>query len=81
MIRVNDPGRLGVILGTLRTTEGWGRREIARAIAERTGHTENTINTQLWNWDNGHLRPESASLTHYLDVLGYQLAIVPKEDA
>lgn len=80
MIRISDPAKLGQILGTLRLADGWTRRGFAREIAARSDRTENTVNAQLWEWDNGHTRPDPGSLDHYLAALGYNLALVPKED-
>lgn len=80
MIRISDPAKLGHILGTLRLTDGWTRRGLARDIAARSGRTENTVNCQLWEWDNGHTRPDPSSLGHYLAALGYDLALVPRAE-
>lgn len=81
MIRISDPARLGQLLGTLRITDGHTRRGLARDIAALSGRTENTVNAQLWEWDNGHTRPDPGSLGHYLAALGYDLALIPREDA
>lgn len=80
MIRLTDPAKLGQILGTLRITTGWGRREIARHLAETKG-TEATWNLNLWRWDTGKGQPALDSLKLYLDALGYDLALIPREDA
>lgn len=81
MIRISDPARLGQILGTLRVTNGWTRRGLAREIAALSGRTENTVNQQLWEWDNGHTRPDPGSLRFYLAALGYDLALIPRAEA
>jgi hypothetical protein len=79
MIRISDPARLGQTLGTLRITAGWGRRELARHLATTHG-TEGTNNLNLWSWDTGRRQPALDSLGHYLAALGYDLALVPRED-
>lgn len=79
MIRISDPTRLGQILGTLRVTEGWGRRQLARHLAEARG-TEGTWNLSLWRWDTGKGQPSLDGLAPYLAALGYDLALIPRED-
>jgi transcriptional regulator with XRE-family HTH domain len=81
MIRISDPGKLGQTLGTLRVTEGWTRAGIARDLCARTGSTHETALLNLWRWDTGRAHPDPSSLTHYLAALGYDLALIPREDA
>lgn len=79
MIRISDPTKLGKTLGTLRLTTGWGRRELARWLAERHG-TEGTNNLNLWNWDTGRRVPTLDRLPDYLEALAVDLALIPRED-
>lgn len=81
MIRISDPARLGQLLGTLRITNGHTRRGMAREIAARNGRDEAGIKLSLWRWDTGRAQPDVHSLGHYLDALGYELALVPREDS
>lgn len=80
MIRISDPAKLGQLLGTLRLADGWSRRGMAREIAALSDRSENTVNAQLWEWGNGHTRPDPSSLGLYLAALGYDLALVPRTD-
>jgi len=80
MIRIPDPNRLGVLLGNLRVTDGWGRREIARELAAVTGQAEGTWNMRLWAWDTGRSRPEVWTLKPYLRTLAVDLALIPREE-
>lgn len=80
MIRISDPAKLGQLLGTLRITEGWTRVDMARAIADTTGRGYESLRLRLWRWDTGRDRPDLAGLGPYLDALGLDLALIPKED-
>lgn len=79
MIRISDPTRLGQVLGTLRVTDGHTRVSVARTIADTTGRTEDGLKLMLWRWDTGRDVPTLGSLGAYLDALGYDLALIPKE--
>jgi hypothetical protein len=79
VIRISDPARLGLVLGTLRLTNGWGRREMARHLAQTHG-TEATNNLNLWSWDTGRRHPSLESLPGYLEALAVDLALIPRED-
>lgn len=80
MIRLTDPAKLGQTLGTLRITNGWTRAAVARDLAGRNGSTEETALLNLWRWDTGRSHPDTHSLGHYLAALGYDLALIPRED-
>lgn len=81
MIRLADPTRIGPALAEVRQLLGIGRRQMARALATKTGRSETSINAQLWGWDNGVHAPDLASVPLILEYLGYDLALVPREDA
>jgi hypothetical protein len=81
MIRLTDPTRIGPVLAQVRELQLMTRRQLARAIAAKTGRTETSINAQLWTWDVGRRHPDLASLPVLLDALGYDLALIPREDA
>lgn len=80
MIILTDPTRVGPALAEVRQLQGMGRRECARQIAEITGRTETSVNSQLWTWDVGQATPDLASLGPYLAVLGMTLALDYVED-
>jgi hypothetical protein len=81
MIRLTDPTRIGPALAEVRMLLGIGRRQLARTIAAKTGRTETSVNAQLWTWDVGTRHPDLTSLPVLLDALGYDLALIPREDA
>lgn len=80
VIRISDPTRLGQTLGTLRITHGHTRVNIARTIANTTGRTEDGLKLMLWRWDTGRDVPTLSSLGAYLNALGYDLALIPREN-
>ena len=81
MIRISDPAKLGQTLGTLRATEGWTRVGLARDMAGGTGRAYESLRLSLWRWDTGKAQPDLTSLRPYLAALGYDLALIPREDA
>jgi DNA-binding XRE family transcriptional regulator len=81
MIRLTDPTRIGPALAEVRGLLGITRRQLSRDIAAKTGRTETSVNAQLWTWDVGRRHPDLASLPLVLDALGYDLALIPREDA
>jgi hypothetical protein len=81
MIRLTDPTRIGPSLGDIRVLLGIPRRALARTIANATGRDVSSVNSQLWGWDKGVHQPDLASLPVILDALGYDLALIPREDA
>ena len=76
-IRLTDPARIGPALAEVRALLGMPRRQLARLLAERTGRSATSLNAQLWQWDNAFHAPDLASLPNVLDVLGYDLALIP----
>ncbi len=81
MIRLTDPTRIGPALGDVRVMLGIPRRALARTIANETCRNVSSVNAQLWQWDKGHHMPDLASLPPVLLALGYDLALVPREDS
>lgn len=81
MIRLTDPGRIGPALAEVRGLHGMSRRQLARTIAERTGRGITSVNAQLWGWDVGEAQPTFAALVPMLEALGYDLALIPREEA
>jgi hypothetical protein len=81
VIRLTDPTRIGPALAEVRELQMTTRRQIARQLAEVTGRSETSLNAQLWTWDVGTRKPDLASLGTYLAALGYDLALIPREDA
>jgi len=81
MIRVSDPVRLGPALGEIRELLGISRRALARQIAEATGGDMRGIENQLLAWDRGLKSPTARSLGPALVALGYDLALVPRDES
>lgn len=81
MIRLTDLTRIGPALYEIREMLGISRREAARRIAEVTGRTETSVNAQVWEWDHNRREPGLSSLRFLLDVIEFDLALVPKADA
>lgn len=81
MIRLTDPARLGPALAEIRALYGYTRADLARLIAANTGRTFGGVYQQLGDWDLGINNPSTRAIGPLLDVLGYDLALVPKEDA
>lgn len=80
MIRISDPAKLGQLLGTLRITNGHSRVDVARTMADATGLGYEGIRLSLWRWETGRAQPTLDSLGTYLAALGYDLALIPRED-
>lgn len=73
MIRLTDPGRVGPALGNLRVTNGRDQRDLAAASG---------INQpQLSGYEVGRHTPQLAAVFALAHALGYDLALVPREDA
>jgi hypothetical protein len=81
MIRIADPARIGPALGEIRTMLGLGRVDLARLIAADTGRDVKSITNQLGEWDRLENCPTVRTLGPALHALGYDLALVPREDA
>lgn len=80
MIRITDPAKIGPALAQIRNLLGISRYELARQMAAITGRSHQATVNQLLEWDNGTNIPNARSLGPILDVLGYDLALVPKPD-
>jgi transcriptional regulator with XRE-family HTH domain len=81
VIVLPDPTRIGPALAEIRELQGMSRRQLARAIAAKTGRSETSVNAQLWFWDTGRTEPNLSSIGTLLDILGYRLALDPREEA
>jgi transcriptional regulator with XRE-family HTH domain len=81
MIRVADPAKLGLALKQIRDLLGISRYALARQIAEAKGRSLQACVNQLGEWDHGISSPNVRSLGPVLDALGYDLALIPREDA
>ncbi len=81
MIRLTDPAAIGPALAQVRAMLGISRRQLARTIAAKTGRGEASVNGQIWTWDVGRSHPDLTSLPLVLEELGYDLALIPREDA
>lgn len=81
MIRVADPAKLGPALAQIRNLLGIPRHRLAVQIAAATGRSVQGVTNQLLEWDNGTNSPNVRSLGPVLNALGYDLALIPREDA
>jgi hypothetical protein len=81
VIRIQDPSELGKALGNIRKLLGIPRLALAREISAATGQGVHTIENQLKCWDGGEHAPTTSKLGPVLEALGYDLALVPREDA
>jgi hypothetical protein len=80
MIRITDIARVGPALGELCALLGYSRPDLARIIAAATGRPAASIANQLGAWDRLEGTPTVRSLGPILDALGYDLALVPREE-
>jgi hypothetical protein len=81
MIRVADPAKLGPALAQIRNLLGIPRHRLAVQIAAVTGRSVQGVTNQLLEWDNGTNGPNVRSLGPVLDALGYDLALILREDS
>lgn len=81
MIRIQDPSRLGEALGEIRQLLGITRVGLARQIAEADGRSVHGVENQLKAWDSGANAPTTSKLGPVLEALGYDLGLMPREDA
>jgi transcriptional regulator with XRE-family HTH domain len=72
VIRIRKPEAAGIAVAFMRNIAGLTQRQ----LAARTGFNQ----AQIAAWEAGHGRPNVASLLRVADVLGYDLALVPRED-
>jgi transcriptional regulator with XRE-family HTH domain len=81
MIRISDPAKLAPALKQLRDLFGISRYALACQIADATGRPKQSVINQILEWDNGTNSPNVRSLGPVLDALGYDLALIDREDA
>lgn len=75
-----SPTELGPAIGDYREMCRITRADLARQIAERTGRAIPSVNAQLRGWETGGHPAVGATLTAALDILGADLALIPRED-
>lgn len=80
MIRIADPSNLGPALRDIRNLLGYNRRQLAQAVAEATGRGLPGVYSQLREWDHGKHSPTAKALGPVLAALGYDLALIPREE-
>lgn len=73
MIRITDPDQVGPALRQLRTILGISQRELCEISGQRQG--------RMSAWELGHEVPRFSSLVRMVRALGYDLVLVPREDA
>ena len=81
MIRIANPAEIGQALANIRDMLGISRGDLAQQIAAKKGRHVRSIENQLMEWDRGANAPNAKSLGCVLEALGYDLALVPREDA
>lgn len=81
VIRIANPAKLGAALAQIRNLIGYSRTDLGRAVEAATGRDMSGVIKQVQQWDNGKHSPNAASLGPVLDALGYDLALIPREDA
>lgn len=82
MLRIHAPADLGITLTDLRAQADVSRRALAAFIAESTGIPGSTAYSQLQRYEAGKVgRPDLYALIPILEALGYELAVVRREDA
>jgi transcriptional regulator with XRE-family HTH domain len=80
--RLANPVHMGAIVARLRHQRGLSRTQLATTVAGTTGQTIDAITVQLSRWERGLVRtPDFGTLLPVLDALGYDLALIPREDA
>jgi transcriptional regulator with XRE-family HTH domain len=72
-IRITDPDQLRIAIGDLRAIYGTTQR----ALAADSGFRQ----AQISNWLSGRTVPDPASVIRLANALGYDLALIPREDA
>lgn len=72
-IRITDAGQLAGVIGDLRV--------LTRLSYRRLAQEADCNNGQVHSWMTGYRTPNVASLIRLAGALGYDLALVPKEDA
>jgi hypothetical protein len=80
VIRIPDAARIGPALAEIRNLLGYSRTELAQLIADATGRDPHSVRNQLGEWDRLENCPTVRTLGPALDALGYDLALIPRED-
>jgi transcriptional regulator with XRE-family HTH domain len=73
MILLARPTDVGSVLADLRRLSGTTQRQLAAAA--------HTRQCQISNFEVGATRPNLASLIRLADALGYDVALIPREEA
>jgi len=73
VIRLTDPARIGPALGQLRVL----LRLTQRQLCAITGQKQSRLSV----WETGAETPDLRSVLRVAQALGYDLALIPKEDA
>lgn len=81
-VRLADPAKLGEAIRVLRERQGIARRALAGKISARTGQPFNTVESQLMRYEGGKIgRFDMPTIRPILAELGYDLALIPREDS
>jgi transcriptional regulator with XRE-family HTH domain len=72
LIRIDDATRLGPALGNIRAMLGMRMSDLAEDAGLHT--------SQLSYWERGLRTPDMKSLVKLAHALGYDLALIPRED-
>lgn len=80
-IRIGDPARLGPALAEVRMLLGVSRYALAQQVAADTGRDPKTVENRVGQMERAEVSPLVRHLGPVLDVLGYDLALIPREEA
>lgn len=72
MIRLPDPDRIGAAIADLRVLHGLRQRDLAQLAS--------IWQSRLSVWESGTNRPDIGQLVKVANALGYDLALIPRED-
>ena len=75
VIRFADPERIGAAIYDLRGLFMLSQNALARAAGSPVKQT------QVSSWERGRSNPSVGNLIRLANALGYDLALVPREDA
>jgi transcriptional regulator with XRE-family HTH domain len=79
-LRLSAPVKLGPAIGVLRERSGLSRRALAGKVAAITLQPFSTVDSQLGRYERGETsRPDLVAVGYILAVLGYEVALVPRE--
>lgn len=73
IIRITEPGQIAGIIGDLRILNQLSQR----SLAAESGHHQGQVSA----WELGKVVPNVVPLIDMANALGYDLALIPREEA